>query len=85
MNDETDPLLPAQSDTARQTRKRNMYWTVGCVYGATAVCLGAFGAHGLKKRIADPGRIANWTTAAHYQVCLALLPSMDLIQARLCG
>lgn len=30
--------------------------------------LGAFGAHGLKKRIADPQRIANWSTAAHYQV-----------------
>lgn len=30
--------------------------------------LGAFGAHGLKKRIADPARIANWGTAAQYQV-----------------
>jgi uncharacterized membrane protein YgdD (TMEM256/DUF423 family) len=32
--------------------------------------LGAFGAHGLKKKIADPARIANWNTAAHYQVRL---------------
>ena len=30
--------------------------------------LGAFGAHGLKQRIADPARIANWGTAAQYQV-----------------
>jgi len=45
-----------------------MYWTIGCIYGASSVALGAFGAHGLKKRIADPSKIANWNTAAHYQV-----------------
>lgn len=44
------------------------FWTVGCIYGGTSVALGAFGAHGLKKRIADPAKIANWNTAAHYQV-----------------
>lgn len=44
------------------------FWTIGCLYGASAVTLGAFGAHGLKKRIADPQRIANWSTAAQYQV-----------------
>jgi hypothetical protein len=31
--------------------------TLAAVYGGTAVVLGAFGAHGLKKRIADPQRI----------------------------
>ena len=46
-----------------------MFWTLGCVYGASSVMLGAFGAHGLKKRIADPQRLQNWGTAAHYQVC----------------
>jgi uncharacterized membrane protein YgdD (TMEM256/DUF423 family) len=45
-----------------------MFWTVGCIYGASSVILGAFGAHGLKKRIADPSRLANWNTAAQYQV-----------------
>lgn len=30
--------------------------------------LGAFGAHGLKKRIADPARLTNWGTAAQYQL-----------------
>ncbi|TVY21118.1 UPF0382 membrane protein [Lachnellula arida] len=52
------------------------YWTIGCIYGASSVALGAFGAHGLKKRIADPSRIANWNTAAHYQLihsCVLLL------------
>lgn len=44
------------------------FWTIGCIYGASAVTLGAFGAHGLKKRIADPAKLANWGTAAQYQV-----------------
>jgi uncharacterized membrane protein YgdD (TMEM256/DUF423 family) len=47
------------------------FWTIGCVYGASSVMLGAFGAHGLKKRIADPSRLANWGTAAQYQVRLS--------------
>jgi hypothetical protein len=46
------------------------FWTIGCIYGATSVALGAFGAHGLKKRIADPARLQNWGTAAQYQVCI---------------
>ncbi|KAF2402131.1 DUF423-domain-containing protein [Trichodelitschia bisporula] len=44
------------------------FWTLGCIYGATSVALGAFGAHGLKRRITDPQKIANWGTAAHYQM-----------------
>ncbi|KAF2857304.1 DUF423-domain-containing protein [Piedraia hortae CBS 480.64] len=44
------------------------WWTTGCVYGATSVVLGAFGAHGLKSRVSEPSRIANWGTAAHYQL-----------------
>jgi hypothetical protein len=55
------------------------FWTIGCVYGAASVTLGAFGAHGLKKRIADPSRLANWNTAAQYQVRLSsLLPTITL-------
>ncbi|KAL6708411.1 hypothetical protein ACN47E_002674 [Coniothyrium glycines] len=44
------------------------FWTVGTLLGASSVMLGAFGAHGLKQRIADPARIANWGTAAQYQL-----------------
>ncbi|TVY24015.1 UPF0382 membrane protein [Lachnellula hyalina] len=44
------------------------YWTIGCIYGATSVTFGAFGAHGLKKHITDPSKIASWSTAAHYQL-----------------
>lgn len=39
--------------------------------GATAVLLGAFGAHGLQKSaavIAEPRLLKNWETAAHYQL-----------------
>jgi len=45
-----------------------MFWTLGSISGATAVAFGAFGAHGLKKKISDPSKIAAWNTAAHYQV-----------------
>jgi len=48
-----------------------MFWTLGCIYGATAVGFGAFGAHGLKKIVTDPAKIASFATAAHYQVGLA--------------
>ncbi|EMR62259.1 putative membrane protein [Eutypa lata UCREL1] len=68
MSDERAPLLPDTTTTITTARKRNMFWTVGAIYGATAVCLGAFGAHGLKKSISDPARIANWGTAAQYQL-----------------
>jgi hypothetical protein len=44
------------------------FWTIGTLFGASSVMIGAFGAHGLKKRIADPARIGNWSTAAQYQV-----------------
>lgn len=44
-----------------------MFWTIGCVSGALSVAFGAFGAHGLKGRV-DPSKIANWSTAAQYQV-----------------
>lgn len=54
--------------TQLQAMALSPFWTVGCIYGASAVIFGAFGAHGLKKHIADPQRIANWSTAAHYQV-----------------
>ena len=56
------------SPSPSTTRPRNIYWSLACIYGASAVMLGAFGAHGLKKRIADPQRIANFGTAAQYQV-----------------
>ncbi|KAK3361822.1 hypothetical protein B0T24DRAFT_640169 [Lasiosphaeria ovina] len=58
---ETDPSSGASMSSA-------LFWKVGALSGALAVGLGAFGAHGLKKRIADPAKLANWGTAAHYQL-----------------
>ncbi|KAL2161081.1 hypothetical protein VTH06DRAFT_8794 [Thermothelomyces fergusii] len=46
----------------------SFFWKTGAVFGAAAVGLGAFGAHGLKKRISDPAKLANWSTAAQYQL-----------------
>lgn len=62
-----------QSKNLQISSKMPLFWTLGSIYGATAVAMGAFGAHGLKKKIADPARLANWNTAAHYQVSLMLL------------
>jgi len=46
----------------------SIFWTVGSLYGASAVMAGAFGAHSLKSRVADPARLASFSTAAQYQV-----------------
>lgn len=48
------------------------FYTIGTLLGASSVMLGAFGAHGLKARISDPARLANWSTAAQYQVSFSL-------------
>ena len=40
--------------------------------GGLAVCLGAFGAHGLKSRVSAPYFLEIWQTAAHYHLVHAL-------------
>jgi len=54
---------------------------VGALLGGLAVAMGAFGAHGLQSRLADADgtlsnvaerRLANWETAARYQMYHAL-------------
>ena len=71
--DEENPLLETAaagySDPKSRIMSSDTFWKVGASYGAAAVALGAFGAHGIKKHITDPARIANWNTAAYYQVC----------------
>ena len=47
------------------------FGTIGAIYGALGVALGAFGAHGLKDRV-DPGALEVWRTAASYQMWHAL-------------
>ncbi|MFM2161942.1 MAG: hypothetical protein RLZZ383_1454 [Pseudomonadota bacterium] len=44
------------------------------ILGATAVALGAFGAHGLKSLphiVADPSLLTTWETAARYHLVMA--------------
>ncbi|KAI5864742.1 hypothetical protein GGS23DRAFT_461449 [Durotheca rogersii] len=63
--------ITISTDGRRRARARfatGMFWALACLYGAAAVGLGAFGAHGLKKTVSDPARLANWATAAHYQL-----------------
>ncbi|KAJ0403442.1 hypothetical protein P43SY_001550 [Pythium insidiosum] len=44
------------------------WWKVGAISGATAIMLGAFGAHALQRKVKDPKLQKNWETAAHYQL-----------------
>lgn len=79
-NETTSLLLPPRDthpddDTTtttaaahEETMSSQAFWRVGAVFGAAAVGIGAFGAHGLKGRISDPAKIASWSTAAQYQV-----------------
>ena len=69
--DEATPLVVQQSEPRRKNMSSttaSTYWRIAALYGAAGVCLGAFGAHGLKSRISDPAKIASWGTAAQYQV-----------------
>jgi uncharacterized membrane protein YgdD (TMEM256/DUF423 family) len=49
----------------------NRWILVASFYGATAVILGAFGAHALKARLA-PEQLASWQTAVQYHLVHAL-------------
>lgn len=45
---------------------------IACILGFLSVALGAFGAHGLQNIVTDPKMLANWETAAKYQMYHAL-------------
>uniref|UniRef100_A0A7S4HJI3 DUF423-domain-containing protein n=1 Tax=Vannella robusta TaxID=1487602 RepID=A0A7S4HJI3_9EUKA len=48
---------------------RYFWLRLGAISGAISVAMGAFGAHGLKKRYSNnPQKVASWNTAAHYQL-----------------
>lgn len=49
-----------------------MWWTVAGLTGATGVALGAFGAHALEGRVADPHLLEVWQTASRYHLLHAL-------------
>ncbi|KAJ4385454.1 hypothetical protein N0V93_009882 [Gnomoniopsis smithogilvyi] len=78
--DETSPLLTQRPErTHKMSNTSATYWRVGAVYGAAAVCLGAFGAHGLKSRGITDAKLASWSTATHYMLThsVALLIARD--------
>ena len=59
------------------------FWIkLGAFSGFLSVTLGAFGAHGLEKRLAEMGRADNFETAAQYQMyhALALIALGLLVQ-----
>ena len=49
----------------------NIFFALGSLFGGLAVTMGAFGAHALADRI-TPERLANFETAARYQMYHAL-------------
>ena len=49
----------------------NRFGALAAVLGGLGVAAGAFGAHGLKDAL-SPARLANWHTAADYQLVHAL-------------
>lgn len=48
-----------------------LFLLLGSINMALSIALGAFGAHGLKGKVADK-MIANWNTGAHYHMIHAL-------------
>lgn len=65
------------------TMKDGTWLQVGAVWGFLAVTMGAFGAHGLKDRLAELNQSANFHTAAQYHMycALALLAVGLLVQS----
>ena len=58
-------LIHALPQTAR------LFLAIGAIFALVAVALGAFGAHGLKERLA-PEMLAIWKTGVEYHVYHAL-------------
>jgi len=63
--------------------KDGIWLQLGAVWGFLAVAMGAFGAHGLKGRLAELDQAANFHTAAQYHMycALALLVVGLLVQS----
>ena len=47
------------------------FWLLGCAFGLLGVAAGAFGAHGLRSRVA-PDLLLIWETAVRFQMYHAL-------------
>ncbi|KAF2078644.1 hypothetical protein CYY_000015 [Polysphondylium violaceum] len=51
-----------------QNLTSNIWWTLAGINGAIAVAAGAYGSHGIQKRVSDQKRIDMFKTASHYQL-----------------
>ena len=49
-----------------------IYLCLGAVFGFLGVAFGAFGAHALEGRVADPDLLDTWATGARYHLVHAL-------------
>lgn len=58
------------------------WFQIGCMSGALAVVMGAFGAHGLRNRVTDPRLLKAWETAAHYHLVHSVALCMAPFSAR---
>ena len=67
-------MIPLQSTSQHPHQKNFSYFIWGGLFMVTAVILGAFGAHGLKK-IVSPEKLITFETGVRYQIyhSLALL------------
>lgn len=83
-NPSDEVSIANEDQSTPSTMPASLFFTLSTIYGGTAVALGAFGAHGLKRRISDPSRIANWSTAAQYQLIhsVALLATSIALPSR---
>ncbi len=69
MTDAHESAAPAAARPGRRTQR--LASVAGALYGASGVAAGAFGAHGLRERLA-PDLLAVFETAARYQMLHAL-------------
>lgn len=59
-------------DDSDSSSSDRFWFVIAGLSGGLAVCLGAFGAHGLKARVSSPYFLEIWQTAAHYHLVHAL-------------
>ncbi|KAJ1642539.1 hypothetical protein IWQ61_010617 [Dispira simplex] len=51
----------------------SLFWRAGCLLGASGVALGAYGSHGLPRRlVGQEERVNQWRTAVQYQMLHAV-------------
>lgn len=60
--------LDPASKSPSKTMSRDTLWKLGAGSAGLAVALGAFGAHGLQKRVSSTNLLEIWKTASQYHL-----------------